>query len=89
MAEGSEDAAALRQEVADLRAELARREEETARLRDLLIARDAELGAARGRLLRYERRFGRIKRTVDELRAGAPVRGVAGKVMRRLLRGRH
>ncbi|HEX8959894.1 MAG TPA: hypothetical protein VF770_08730 [Solirubrobacterales bacterium] len=89
MAEGSEDAVVLHQEVAGLRAELARRDEEIVRLRDLLVARDAELGTARGRLLRYERRFGRVKRTVDELRSGAPVSGIAGKVMRRLLRDRH
>ena len=74
------------EEVAKLRAELARRDEEIARLRDLLIARDAELGSARGHLRRYERRFGRVKRMVDELRSGAPVRGVAGKAARRLLR---
>jgi hypothetical protein len=34
----------------ELRAELARRDEEILRLRDLLIGRDAELGAALGRL---------------------------------------
>ncbi len=79
MSEGGE-------ETAELRAELARREAEIVRLRDLLVARDAELGSARGRLLRYERRFGRLKRTIVELRSGAPVRGVAGKVARRLLR---
>lgn len=73
-------------EVAELRAELERREAEIARLRALLIARDAELGSARGRLLRYERRFGRVKRMIDELRSGAPVKGVAGKAARRLLR---
>ncbi|MGN6586319.1 MAG: hypothetical protein ACTHKT_02450 [Solirubrobacterales bacterium] len=73
-------------EVAKLRAELERCEAEIVRLRDLLVARDAELGSARGELLRYERRFGRVKRTIDELRSGAPVRGVAGKVARRLLR---
>ncbi len=85
MADGSEHAEALHQEVTELRGELGRRDEEIARLRDLLVARDAELGAARGRLLRCERRFGRVKRTIDELRSGAPVRGVAGKVARRLL----
>lgn len=73
-------------EVAELRAELERREAEIVRLRDLLVTRDAELGSARGELLRYERRFGRVKRTIDELRSGAPVKGVAGKVARRLLR---
>jgi len=73
-------------EVAELRAELERREAEIVRLRDLLVARDAELGSARGRLLRYERRFGRVKRTIGELRSGAPVKGVAGRAARRLLR---
>ncbi|MGN6558228.1 MAG: hypothetical protein ACTHLH_09490 [Solirubrobacterales bacterium] len=73
-------------EISELQAELERREAEIVRLRDLLVARDAELGSARGELLRYERRFGRVKRTIDELRSGAPVKGVAGKVARRLLR---
>jgi hypothetical protein len=73
-------------EVAELRAELERREAEIVRLRDLLIARDAELGSARGRLLRYERRFGRLRRMVTELRSGGLVKGLAGKAARRLLR---
>jgi hypothetical protein len=89
MAEGSEDAVALRQEVAELRAELAHRDAEIVRLRDLLIARDAELGTARGQLLRYERRFGHVKRSIQELRAGTPVKDIAGEFMRRLLRGRY
>lgn len=38
----------------DLAAELARQEEEVLRLRDLLIVRDRELGAARGRLAMIE-----------------------------------
>lgn len=37
-----------------LEAELAREKEEVLRLRDLLITRDAELGAARGRLAMIE-----------------------------------
>jgi hypothetical protein len=36
--------------------ELAREREEVRRLRGLLVARDAELGAARGRLLQIETR---------------------------------
>jgi chromosome segregation ATPase len=85
MTEGNEDAEALRREVAELRAELERRDAEIVRLRDLLVARDAELGSARGRLRYYERRFPRVRRTIGELRAGAPVSGVAGKVARKLL----
>lgn len=44
----------------DLEAELAREKQEVARLRDLLIARDAELGAARGRLAEIEARSQRL-----------------------------
>jgi chromosome segregation ATPase len=88
MAEGSEQAEALRREVAELHAELARRDGEIARLRDLLVARDAELGQARGRLLRYERRFSRVRRTIAELRSGTPVSGIAGKAARSILRRR-
>jgi hypothetical protein len=40
--------------------ELARRDEEILRLRDLLIARDAELGRARGRLAMIEQGSQRI-----------------------------
>jgi hypothetical protein len=39
-----------------LASELAREREEVARLRSLLVTRDAELGAARGRLLELETR---------------------------------
>lgn len=38
----------------ELQAELASRDEEILRLRDLLITRDAELGAARGKLAMIE-----------------------------------
>lgn len=38
----------------DLREELDRRQEEILRLRDLLIGKDAELGAAKGRLAELE-----------------------------------
>jgi hypothetical protein len=45
---------------AALRAELAGRDEEILRLRDLLISRDAELGAAKGRLAMIEQGSQRI-----------------------------
>lgn len=48
------------EEFAELRAELRRRDGEILRLRDLLIARDAELGAVRGRLRELEVRHGRF-----------------------------
>jgi hypothetical protein len=47
-------------ELAELREELHRSREEVLRLRDLLIARDAELGAARGRLAELEDTAGRL-----------------------------
>lgn len=60
---------------ARLAEELAREKEEVLRLRDLLIARDAELGTARGRLAELEDRsgglLGRAKRIAGRLR-GSP-----------------
>jgi hypothetical protein len=47
-------------EVAELREELYRSREEILRLRDLLIARDAELGVARGRLAEHEAQVGKL-----------------------------
>jgi hypothetical protein len=41
-------------EVSELRAELARNQEEVLRLRDLLVAKEAELGALRGRVAELE-----------------------------------
>jgi hypothetical protein len=41
-------------EIAELRAELAQAREEVLRLRDLLIAKEAELGALRGRVADME-----------------------------------
>lgn len=46
--------------VAALHAELAHSREEVERLRELLIARDAELGQARGRLEQLEERTNRV-----------------------------
>jgi len=47
-------------EHSQLLSELARRDEEILRLRDLLIVRDAELGAARGKLAMVEQGSQRI-----------------------------
>jgi hypothetical protein len=41
-------------EIAELRAELAQAREEVLRLRDLLIAKEAELGSLRGRVAEME-----------------------------------
>jgi hypothetical protein len=61
-------------ELAELREELHRSREEVLRLRDLLIARDAELGAVRGRLTELEATAGRLISLA--VRAGG-MRGVA------------
>jgi hypothetical protein len=65
----------------DLEAELARRDEEILRLRDLLIARDAELGAALGRLAMIEQGSKRIA----DAAARIPIPG-ATRVLQGLIR---
>jgi hypothetical protein len=52
-----------------LAAELAREQEEVRRLRQLLVAKDAELGAARGRLLELETRARYVLGAIRRLRA--------------------
>ena len=49
--------------------ELAREREEVERLRRILVARDAELGAARGRLLELETRARYVLGAARRLRA--------------------
>lgn len=58
---------------ADLEAEIATRDEEILRLRDLLIARDAELGAVKGRLQIIEDHAERMSRLVARI----PIPGLA------------
>ncbi len=72
---------------ADLAAELARQRQEVLRLRDLLIARDAELGAAKGRLAELEARSMQLLGAAARLRRLLPGfvwRALAG--LRRSLR---
>ena len=57
---------------AELEAEIARRDEEILRLRDLLIARDAELGAFRGQLQMIEDNSKRVTSFADQI----PIPGV-------------
>ncbi len=57
----------------ELEAEIARRDEEILRLRDLLIARDAELGAVKGRLQIIEDHSERMSRLVARI----PIPGLA------------
>lgn len=59
-------------DVAALREELAHSREEVVRLRDLLIARDAELGRARGRLEQLEARTTRLLGAAAWLRRFGP-----------------
>ena len=60
---------------AELREELARSREEVLRLRDLLIGRDAELGAMRGRVAELEAGVARL------LNLGARVRSIVPSVV--------
>jgi len=66
---------------AELETEIARRDEEILRLRDLLIARDAELGEAKGQLKIIEDHSERMSRLVARI----PVPGlawIAGTILR-------
>jgi hypothetical protein len=73
-------------EASELREELARSKEEVLRLRDLLIARDAELGAARGRLAEQEAQLGKLLNLAAQIRALVPtfLWKAAAKLLRRL-----
>jgi hypothetical protein len=64
---------ASQRQAPDLEAEIASRDEEILRLRDLLIARDAELGQARGQLKVIEDHSARMAR----LAAKIPLPGAA------------
>lgn len=69
----------------DLEEEIARRDEEILRLRDLLIGRDAELGAARGQLAVVEEHSQRLSSLLRGLRANIPgALRLGGNVLRRL-----
>jgi hypothetical protein len=67
-------------------AELARQQEEILRLRDLLISKDAELGAAKGRLAELDERSQRLAglggRVGKRLPGLGRLLGVAARVMR-------
>jgi hypothetical protein len=65
----------------DLRDELAWRDEEILRLRDVLITRDAELGEAKGRLAMVEQ----SSRRIAEAAARIPIPG-ATRVLQGLIR---
>ncbi len=72
----------------DLREELARKDQEILRLRDLLISKDVELGAAKGRLAELDERSRRASAMAALIQARVPGLGrVLGKALR-VLRSR-
>lgn len=73
MADPTNSLDAVGRSQAELEAEIAERDEEILRLRDLLIARDAELGAAKGRLQIIEDHSERMSRLVARI----PIPGLA------------
>jgi hypothetical protein len=56
----------------ELRAELTRQKQEILRLRDLLIAKDAELGAAKGRLAEIDERAARLTNIATRIEGRLP-----------------
>jgi len=70
----------------ELRAELARRQEEILRLRDLLVSKDAELGAAKGRLAELDERSRHLAGLGGKVAKRMPglgrLMGAAARVMR-------
>lgn len=70
----------------ELLRELDRREEEILRLRDLLIGRDAELGAARGRLKMMEQNSQRLSHLATRIPIPGATRLLQGLI--RFVQGR-
>jgi hypothetical protein len=69
----------------ELRAEIAGQHEEILRLRDLLIGKDAELGAAKGRLAELEDRSQRIAGAAGRIESRLPGLGkLIGTALRML-----
>jgi SAM-dependent methyltransferase len=72
----------------EIEAELDRREAEIMRLRDLLIGKEMELGAAKGRLAMHEDRARRLEGARARLGSRIPGFGLLTAIVLRLLRGR-
>ena len=70
--------------IADLQAEAAHREEEILRLRDLLIGKDVELGAARGQLAVLEANSRRVAGVALKIQSRIPGGMRIGGALRRL-----
>jgi hypothetical protein len=74
---------------AELRRELARKDVEILRLRDLLIRKDSELGAAKGRLAELDNRSARVASLAARTEAALPSLGrLVGTTLRMLQRQR-
>lgn len=69
----------------ELRAEVVRQQEEILRLRDLLIRKDIELGAAKGRLAELDDRSQRIANAAGRIETSVPGLGrLIGTALRML-----
>lgn len=68
--------------------ELGRRDEEILELRDLLIGKDAELGAAKGRVAELDDQAKRIAHAKERIESKAPIVGKLARALMRLFRGR-
>jgi chromosome segregation ATPase len=76
-----------REEIDQLREELARSRQEVLRLRDLLIGKDAELGALKGRAAELEDHSRRLANVASRLQSRIPgAMRLAGAALRRLSR---
>lgn len=73
--------------VAELRAELTRQQQEILRLRDLLITKDAELGAAKGRLAEIDERSQRLANVAIRIESRLPGVGRLVGTALRMMRG--
>jgi hypothetical protein len=73
-------------EIAELRAELARSQEEVLRLRDLLIAKETELGSFRGRVAELEGGAAPLAMIAVRLRAviPGPLRSILSRLLSRV-----
>ena len=72
---------------AELRRELSGQRQEILRLRDLLIRKDAELGAVKGRLAELDDRSARVASAAARIEAGLPGLGrLVGTALRMLQR---
>jgi SAM-dependent methyltransferase len=80
-ASGGESASALQ-------AELDASNEEVLRLRDLLIGKDAELGAAKGKVAELEDRWERLTGVKSKIESKVPFLGAVLRLLLRPLRGR-